>query len=381
MTDWRASLRFDPTPWLLENGSPPIRYRVLTELLGRPRDDQDVQQARLEMLSYSPALAYQRKQRKDGSWGGRIHAGDPRKFQPSIESVLCQLYEYGWVRDTKPVQAAARTLRTYLTAKRDLNFFEFAKVVKADDRRDRYYRWFLRIVALGLLVRGGYLDERTRAGILDLLESTAAFVDNPASRNPTEEIGASHPLIRSEVWKDDYPFIPDFHIAQVFAHTPWLLDGEMAKMRLKKIFDYVVSPTYQALAPELGLVRTAKGAFTKDHGIRLFPVDHYQKTGTLDEFLVNLEMFARLGLINRYPLLMSHLEWLHSQQGKDGRWNLPTKLLSDSSRWTHTMRIEKDWRSPTRKEADMTFRVLLILRHQWERQIRMLDRHDDAYPI
>lgn len=96
---------------------------------------------------------------------------------------------------------------------------------------------------------------------------------------------------------------------------------------------------------------------------------------------MNLEAFARLGLINRYPLLMSHLEWLHSQQGKDGRWNLPTKLLSDSSRWTNVMRIEKDWRSPTRKEADMTFRVLLILRHQWERQIRMLDRHDDSYPI
>jgi len=25
--------------------------------------------------------------------------------------------------------------------------------------------------------------------------------------------------------------------------------------------------------------------------------------------------------------------------------------------------------------------MLLILRHQWERQIRMLDRRDDAYPI
>jgi hypothetical protein len=29
----------------------------------------------------------------------------------------------------------------------------------------------------------------------------------------------------------------------------------------------------------------------------------------------------------------------------------------------------------------MTFRILLILRLQWERQIRMLDRGEDAYPI
>ncbi len=42
----------------------------------------------------------------------------------------------------------------------------------------------------------------------------------------------------------------------------------------------------------------------------------------MDELLVHLELFARLGLINRYPLLMSHLEWLQSQQGKNGRWNV-----------------------------------------------------------
>ncbi len=381
MTDWRSSLRADPTPWLLENASAPIRYRVLIELLDRGRDDPEVQQARQEMLAYAPALQLQRKQRKDGTWGGRFHAGDPRKFQPSLENALIKLYEYGWQRETRPVQAAAKTLRPFLTTKRDLSFFEFAKVVKADQRREQYYRWFLRILSLGLLVRGGYFDEKCRSGILELLERTSAFVDNPISRDPTEEIGASHPLIRNEAWQDGYPFLPDLGIARVFAFSAWLLDGEMAKMRLKKIFDYILSEAYQKLAPALGLVRTAKGSFVKDHGIRLFPVDHYQKRGTLDELLVYLELFARLGLINRYPLLMSHLEWLHAQQGKDGRWNLTTQLLSDNSRWTNLLRIERDWRSPTRKEADMTFRMLLILRHQWQRQIRMLDRRDDAYPI
>ena len=182
-------------------------------------------------------------------------------------------------------------------------------------------------------------------------------------------------------WTRGYPFLPDLYIARVFAYSSWLLDGEMAKMRLKKVFDYILSGTYQSVAPEMGLVRTSKGSFAKDHGIDLHTLEHYQKRGSIDQLLVHLELFARLGLINRYPLLMSHLEWLQSQQGKDGRWNLSTKLLADGSRWTHLLRIEKDWRSPTRKEADMTFRALLILRHQWERQIRMLDRRDDAYPI
>jgi len=381
MTDWRSCLRSDPTSWLLENASAPIRYRVLTELLERGRDDPDVQKARLDVTTYSPAVQLQRKQRKDGTWGGKIHAGDSRKLDPSLENLMNKLFEYGWRREAKPIQLAAKTLRSFLTSKRDLKLYEFAKVVKADPRRERYYRWFLRVLAVGLLTRAGYLEERIRSGILELLELASNFVDNPVSRNPTEEIGASHPLIRAEAWRDGYPFMPDVYMLRVFAFSPWLLDGEMAKMRLKKIFDYMLSPTYQERAPELGLVRTDKGSFIKDHGVRLYPIDHYQKKGSMDELLVYLELFARLGLINRYPLLMSQLEWLQSQQGKDGRWNLPTKLINDTSRWTQLLRIEKDWRSPARKEADTTFRALLILRHQWQRQIRMLDRRDDVYPI
>ena len=107
----------------------------------------------------------------------------------------------------------------------------------------------------------------------------------------------------------------------------------------------------------------------------------YQKNGGFDELLVNLELFARLGLINRYPMLMAHLEWMHGQQSKEGRWNLPAKLLGENTRFTAMIRLEKDWRSPARKEADLSFRILLIFKNQWDRQIRMLDRRDDAYPI
>lgn len=381
MTDWKSSLRADPTPWLLETAAPPIRYRVLTELLERPKDDPQVQQVAKEILEYAPALKLQKTQRKDGSWGGRVHAGDPKKYESSLENGLYQLYEYGWTREARPVRGSAQTLRSFLTAKKDLKFFEFAKVVKADERRERYYRWFLRILALGLLIRGGYADERSRVAVLELLELAGAFVDDPVSRNPVEEIGASHPLLRPAVWRRDFPFVPDQYLARIFAFSPWLLDGELAKMRLKKVFDYVLSDTYQKLAPELGLVRTAKGSFVKGHGVRLRPVDFYNKHGHLDELLVNLESLARLGLINRYPLLMAHLEWIHSLQGKDGRWNLPTKLLHESSRWTTLLRLERDWRSPSRKEADMTFRMLLIFKYQVERQVRMLDRRDDGYPI
>lgn len=381
MSDWKSSLRADPIPWMLENACAPIRFRALTELLDRSKDDPAVVAARQETLAYGPALKLQRIQRKDGTWGGRIHVGETKKLETSLEMGLTQLYEMGWNRETKPVKAGAQALRSFLGSKKDLKFFEFAKLVKADAKRERYYRWFFRILALGLLIRGGYQDEKSRMLVLELLDLTSGFVDDPVSRNPTEEIGASHPLIRAACWRRDYPFLPDVHLLRIFAFSPWLLDGELAKMRLKKIADYVLSETYQRLAPDLGLVRTAKGSVVRGNGIRLRPVDWYQKNGNLDELLMNLELFARLGLVNRYPMLMSHMEWLYGQQSKEGRWNLPAKLLGENSRWSAMMRVEKDWRSPARKEADLTFRVLLVFKNQWQRQIRMLDRRDDAYPI
>lgn len=381
MTDWKSSLRSNPMPWLLDTAAAPIRYRVLTELLDLGRDDPDVQATRQEMLAYPPGLALQKKQRKDGTWGGEIHAGDPRRFSMSTENALTRLFEFGWNRDAKPVRDAAKTLRSFMTQKKDLKLYEFARAVKADARREAYYRWFLRILAMGLQIRAGYLDAKSRTSVLELLELASGFVDNPVSRRPTEEIGATLPLIRPQAWSRGYTFMPDLYIMQVLAFSPWLLDGELAKMRLKKIFDYVLSPVYQQLAPGLGLIRTTKGSFTKSHGVKIQLPEQYQKHGNLDELLVHLELFARLGLINRYPLLMAHMEWLLGLQAKDGKWNLPTKLINDSSRWTSLLRIEKDWRSPARKEADLTFRMLLILKYQFERQVRMLDRRDDGYPI
>jgi len=146
-------LAFDPAerPDPVDAGElvPAIRYRVLTELLELPQDHPDVQKVRPEMLAYAPAVKLERAQRRDGTWSGVIHASDPRKFQSCLENGLLTLYECGWTREQKAVRNAAKTLRQYLTAKKDLAFFEYSKVVKADERRELYYRWFLRVLALG----------------------------------------------------------------------------------------------------------------------------------------------------------------------------------------------------------------------------------------
>ena len=45
------------------------------------------------------------------------------------------------------------------------------------------------------------------------------------------------------------------------------------------------------------------------------------------------------------------------------------------------MKIEKDWKSADRRISDVTFRIMVILKYQWERQIKMLDRGADLYGL
>ncbi len=382
MTDWKSVLRADPTAWLLDTAAPPTRYRVLREILGLPAEEPRVLAARKETLAYPPAIKAARNQRADGNWAGAIHAGDAARPAASTELVLLTLSEFGFDRTHPAIKKSVKLLKSFLAQRRDIKLYEFQKHVKADIMRERYYRWFLRIVALGLVQRTGPEQEgKTMDLVLDLLDRVSGFVTNPISRNPLDRIGGKVAVIRPEAMSEGYAFIPDWYVTQVFAHTPRLLDSELLKTKLKRIYDYVLSEGYQTHAPTIGMVKTARGAFAKGWGIELKPVEWYQKNGNLDALLRMLESFARLGLVNRYPLLMGHVEWLLSLQERDGRWNLPVKQFGANSLWARSMRLETDWRGPVRASADVTFRILLILRYQWERQIRMLDRGEEPFPV
>lgn len=380
MADWKSPLRADPSEWLVLNAAAPIKLRLLTELHSLSATDPNITKLKNEVRGWAPAKAEIRFQRQDGSWGGVIHAGDGKKAERSTEKVLWSYHELGWDREVKEVKKAAKLLKTFLTQKSDVQLFEFKAQVKQDPVRERHVRWFLRIVALGLLVPFGYADERKVLDqVADLLERSMSFVADPVSRRPTERVGVGLAQIRRESMRDGYCFIPDVYSLRVFAHTPVLLDSPRARNILKKVFDYVLSSDYQDLGPDIGTIRTARGPIPRGWGIQLLPIEKYLESGTLEELLYMLEQFARMGLINRYPQLMAYLEWFLAQQEKDGRWDLPAKYFGNKPTYLNWIRLERDWKSPHRRVADVTFRMLLILRYQFERQIKMLDRGADLY--
>lgn len=52
MGDWRSILNSDPTDWLLEEENPSIRYFTLRDILDRPENDLEVQQAKAAIMQF-----------------------------------------------------------------------------------------------------------------------------------------------------------------------------------------------------------------------------------------------------------------------------------------------------------------------------------------
>lgn len=82
-------LKSDPLPWLLEPDpeNPAIRYFVLRDLLGRPEDDPDVRQARLDVMRTGPIPAILAAQHPQGYWFKPDNSYSP-KYQGTTWQII-----------------------------------------------------------------------------------------------------------------------------------------------------------------------------------------------------------------------------------------------------------------------------------------------------
>jgi hypothetical protein len=85
---WRAKLRGDPIPWLLEvdPSQPAIRYYTLRDILGHPEDDSEAQSARVSIMSTGPVPEMLASQQPEGYW---VKPGPG--YLPKYRSTLWQI--------------------------------------------------------------------------------------------------------------------------------------------------------------------------------------------------------------------------------------------------------------------------------------------------
>lgn len=68
MNDWKSKLKADPIPWLLEEDNPSVRYLTLVEILDRPPQNPEVQEAKKKIMSEGVVPQILEKMHPDGYW-------------------------------------------------------------------------------------------------------------------------------------------------------------------------------------------------------------------------------------------------------------------------------------------------------------------------
>jgi len=107
---WRARLRADPIPWLLELENPAIRYLTLRNLLDRPADDADVVTAQGAIPCYPPIAELLASQQPDGYWVKRDY------YLPKHNGtfwVLCALGDVGLTAEHPQIQKSCEFMFTF----------------------------------------------------------------------------------------------------------------------------------------------------------------------------------------------------------------------------------------------------------------------------
>jgi hypothetical protein len=101
---WRAHLKADPLPWLLEAGNPSVRYFALVDLLDQPQDSPEVLAAKAAINASAPVKAILRAQHREGYWV-KPGPGYSPKYRATVWQVIF-LDQLGADASDKRIQAA-----------------------------------------------------------------------------------------------------------------------------------------------------------------------------------------------------------------------------------------------------------------------------------
>jgi hypothetical protein len=119
MNGWKAQLKADPLPWLLEpdEANPGVRYRALRDLIGRASDDPDVVAAQAEVMQTGPVPGILDAQSPEGYWV-KPGPGYSPKYRSTLWSVLF-LSQLGADGQDERMQKAVEYVFTHAQAKND----------------------------------------------------------------------------------------------------------------------------------------------------------------------------------------------------------------------------------------------------------------------
>ncbi|MGP8158423.1 MAG: prenyltransferase/squalene oxidase repeat-containing protein [Thermoplasmata archaeon] len=276
--------------WLLEANQPSMRYRTLTELLGRKESDPDVRKARKEILERGWAAEILSRRRPGGGWSDGETQYRPKYL--STNWMMLVLADLGLTRGVPEVEEACEFWMDGFTAKGD--------VLGSSSKGNPHY-----CIAANLaraLIRLGYADDARVQNTLDWLVRAA----DP--KGGWSCFGSGRNL---DSWEAMSAFA-------AYPRSKWTKKMEACVERGAEFF----------LARELHLQGDRYEPWYRFH----YPPHYYY------DLLVGLDFMTGLGYAAD-PRMGYAVDYLRSRQRPDGTWTLDAvhpDLEGAAARWYAT---------------------------------------------
>lgn len=343
-----------PLSWLLEHAAPPIKYRALTEIAALPASSAADFEAM--HLAYPPALRLALGHAWDGSGaGGMLAVPTEKQGIEAAGTILAarRLLEYGWSRETPPLDRARRFLFRLLAEDEDPAFlYDLAEEYGRNDALISHGRSLLREAAGAALAQAGYeADPRLRGAAARAMDRLRDFLFSPLAENPWVGLGVSRALN-----EDAAP--PSMHLLVMLAHMPVFRLEHHDTM--EELFAYLSRPM-----PKWESRQHVGEEFVPTPQLMLGdPIPHKPAMGAdLPGALLWLETMARLGFLQRHEAWSKLLDRFLDERDRHGVWrggragSVPP-APDQASVWP-VYPLEATQEEETRW-TDITFRLALI---------------------
>lgn len=312
-----------PLGWLLSNAAVPIQYRASLEVARIPVGEQ----SGFASLPYTfrPAVLLALTQASDGTWGNgmlSVPSSRAERFQGiGTITAVRRLVEWGWSKESPPIAQARRTMFRLLAQDDDPNYlFELAPRGRPDREVVRHGREVLREAAAAALSQAGYeQDPRLRGAARRMLERVDRYLRSPQHEKPFVRVGNSHVLAPGSA-------PPSIYFLAMLAEMPHFRSEHYDAM--ERLYAHLTQPQPRSDAASV----VAGKVVLEPHLVLGDPLPHRTAADAdLPATLYWLELFARLGILQRNEGWSRLYERLLEDCDAEGVWRMPKRSVTTRS--------------------------------------------------
>ncbi len=340
--------------FLLANANPSIRYRIKTEVLGEKVPDEEKQYLQSQILAEPVIQSIIACQKENGWLGNGFHG--PNKNAGPFENQEVGTKYLGEKLVYKDTPVLKRAMDAFVTT--ELTDLCYRTKGKYFDEF-RYAANGQNNIRCACIARAGYDD------VIDIKPQIQLVLDSFKRVLEVDSI-LDITRIRKSGGKEkrvfnDYEKWPCYYHLDMLAHTQSWKTEENIRMLAQSVKKLLRTdrPECQVGADSwVGYVLGTTGCLHEGYQLG------YDKDGIHYTYLDRMEWLCRCGIAPYVEQLQNEVEILRNSISADGICTAP--IDENQLRGFSTyggQQLEVDWKSPTRRDCDVTFRALLILHY------------------